>query len=212
MAVPTLNGVWAYGDDAEPDAVLGLLERVLNAGVPHCLQLAPGVSGELRELGRTRGMRRDVDIPLMALASRRDLPQLDQGDLVIEVLDPEQAAVHAEIAAAGFQAPAEAFLQLMTPSVLGRSGVRAYVGRIDGEPVATGVGVCFENHVGIFNVATLPAHRRHGYGAAITGQAVRDGLDRGARWAWLQSSPAGYGVYEKLGFRTLELWECWIAT
>jgi len=197
VAVPTVNGVWAYREDAERDAVLGLLERVAGAGVPHCVQLAPGCSGKLRELGKERGMRRDVDIPLMALTSKRELPQLEQGDLVIEVLDPEQAVVHAELAAAGFHAPVEAFLGLMTPAVLGRPGVRTYVGKIDGEPVATGVGVCFENHVGIFNVATLPAHRRHGHGAAITGRAVRDGLKRGARWAWLQSSSDGYNIYEK---------------
>lgn len=212
VAVPTLNGVWAYEEDAERDAVSRLLERVTGAGVPHCLQLSPGCSGELHELGKERGMRRDVDIPLMALASGAELLQLDQGHLVIEVLNPEQAVVHAEVAAAGFQAPVEAFLRLTTPAVLGRSGVRTYLGKIDGEPVATGVGVSFENHVGIFNVATVPAHRRHGYGAAITGRAVRDGLDRGARWAWLQSTADGYGIYEKLGFRTLESWECWIAT
>jgi GNAT superfamily N-acetyltransferase len=212
VAVPTLNGVWAYGTDAERDAVLGLLERVCGAGVPYCLQLCPGCSDELRELGRARGMRRDVDIPLMALPSLRELAQLDESDLVIEVLDPEQAVVHAEVAAAGFQAPVEAFLQLMTPAVLRRSGVRTYVGKIDGEPVATGVGVYIEDHLGIFNVATLPLHRRHGYGAAITGRAVRDGLDRGARWAWLQSSADGYGIYHKLGFRTQESWECWVAT
>lgn len=212
VAVPTLNGVWAYGEDAGCDAVLGLLERVAGAGLPHCLQSSPGCTDELRGLGERRGMRRDVDIPLMVLAGGREVPQLDQGALVIEVLHPEQAVVHAEVAAAGFHAPVEEFLRLMTPAVLGRSGVRTYVGKIDGEPVVTGVGVCFENHLGIFNVATLPARRRHGYGAAITGRAVRDGLDRGARWAWLQSSPAGYSIYQKLGFRTVGSWECWIAS
>jgi ribosomal protein S18 acetylase RimI-like enzyme len=209
---PARVTVWAYGEDADRDAVLDLLERVADAGVPHCLQLSPECSGELRVLGRARGMWREVDIPLMALPGGRELPQLAQGELVIEVLDPEQAVVHAEVAAAGFYAPVEEFLALMTPAVLRRSGVRTYVGKIDGEPVATGVGVCLENHVGIFNVATLPAHRRHGYGAAITSRAVRDGLDRGARWAWLQSTPDGYRIYEKLGFGTQESWECWIAT
>jgi ribosomal protein S18 acetylase RimI-like enzyme len=157
-------------------------------------------------------MRREVDIPLMALAGGRELPHPERGDLVIEVLDPKEAAVHAEVAAAGFRAPVEEFLALMPPAVLRRPGVRTYVGKIDGEPVATGVGVCLQNHVGIFNVATLPAHRRHGYGAAITARAVRDGMDLGARWAWLQSTPDGYRIYEKLGFETLESWECWIAT
>jgi N-acetylglutamate synthase len=106
----------------------------------------------------------------------------------------------------------DAFLGLMTPAVMERPGVRAYVGKIDREPVATAVGVSLENHVGIFNVATLPAHRRRGYGAAITARAVCDGLDQGARWAWLQSSPAGYSVYENLGFKLRESWECWITT
>ncbi len=212
VAVPTLNGVFAYGDDADREAASGLLERVAAAEVLHCLQLAPGCSGELRELGKGRGMRREVDVPLMVLPSERELPRLDQDDLVIEVLDPEQAVVHAELAAAGFQAPADVFLGLMTPAVIGRPGVRTYVGKVAGEPVVTGVGICLENHVGVFNVATLPAHRRRGYGAMITGRAVRDGFDRGARWAWLQSSPDGYSVYEKLGFTTLESWECWIAT
>jgi N-acetylglutamate synthase len=212
VAVPALNGVWSYQEDAERDAVLGLLERVADVGVPHCLQLAPGCSHQLRELGKERGMRREVDIPLMALTNERELPPLDEGDLVIEVLDPEQAVIHAEVAAAGFHAPLEAFLRLMTPAVIGRPGVRTYVGRIGGEPVATGVGVCLENHVGIFNLATLPAHRRRGYGASITGRAVRDGIARGARWAWLQSSPDGYGIYERLGFKTVESWECWIAS
>lgn len=156
-------------------------------------------------------MRRDADIPLMVLASGRELARLDQGDLVIEELEPEQAVVHAEIAAAGFRAPVEYFVQLMTPAVLARPGVRTYVGKIAGEPVATGFGVCIEHHVAIFNVATLPAHRRHGYGAAITGRAVRDGIGAGAQRALLQSSPDGYSVYEKLGFRTLESWQCWIA-
>ena len=32
VAVPTLNGIRAYGEDAERDAVFGLLERVAAAG------------------------------------------------------------------------------------------------------------------------------------------------------------------------------------
>jgi N-acetylglutamate synthase len=156
-------------------------------------------------------MRRDIDIPFMALGGESRLPQLDQGRLAIEVLDPQEAAIHARVAAVAFEVPVDEFLRLMTPAVLGRSGIRTYVGKIDGEPVATGVGVCCENHVGIFNVATLPGHRRQGYGAAITGRAVRDGVATGAQWAWLQSSPAGYQIYGTLGFKTLESWECWIA-
>src|SRR5262245_17951880 len=201
VAVPTLNGVWVYGEQAERDGVVGVLERVSGAGVPHCMQLSPRCSGELRALAQARGMRWDDEIPLMAYVGvTGEDPPPEYGDLVIEALDPNQAAVHAEVAAAGFEAPIKEFLRLTTPAALGRPGVRAYVGTIDGEPVATSVGVCLESHVGIFNVATVPTHRGRGYGAALTVRAVRDGVDRGAQWAWLQSSPAGHRIYEKLGF------------
>jgi hypothetical protein len=44
----------------------------------------------------------------------------------------------------------------------------------------------------------------------MTARVIYDGLVAGAEWAWLQSSPAGYNVYERLGFRTVELWDCWV--
>jgi predicted GNAT family acetyltransferase len=62
-----------------------------------------------------------------------------------------------------------------------------------------------------FNIATPPADRRRGYGAAVTARAVTDGLAAGARWSWLQSSVAGYPVYERLGFRTVESWQSWLS-
>ena len=88
--------------------------------------------------------------------------------------------------------------------------MRSYVGEIDGEIVTTAVGVTVGDRVGVFNVATPSQHRRRGYGAAITVRVVEDGLAGGATWAWLQSSPSGYGVYEALGFPTLERWLAWV--
>jgi predicted GNAT family acetyltransferase len=78
--------------------------------------------------------------------------------------------------------------------------------------VTTGMGLTIGSYVGVFNIATPPARRRRGYGAAVTVRAVADGVAAGARWAWLQSSGAGYPVYDRLGFRTTEDWNCWLST
>ena len=126
-------------------------------------------------------------------------------------LEPEDAAVHAVTAAAGFEAPVEPFLQLITPEVLSVDGVRCYLGEVNGKAVTTGLGVTFGANVGIFNIATPPAHRHHGYGAAVTARAVADGFASGATWSWLQASPSGLAVYKRLGFRTVESWSCWVA-
>jgi ribosomal protein S18 acetylase RimI-like enzyme len=152
------------------------------------------------------------DIPLMVVedAGRLDAAQKVTG-LVIRELAPREAEVHARVAALGFEVPSDTFLQLMTPPLLAAPGVRCYVGEVDGQPVTTGLGVTLGSRVGIFNIATLPEHRRRGYAAAITARAVEDGFDAGAKWSFLQSSEQGYKVYERLGFRTMEAWPCWTA-
>jgi N-acetylglutamate synthase len=212
VEIPTLNGVWVASPYARADGVADLLDHVGATGLPHCLQARPGVAEQLHDLAAARGMKPEEHIPLMVLEDPRDLATNAATDaLLIRELRPPEAAVHARLAAAGFEAPAEPFLQLMTPSVLAAPGVRCYLGEVDGEPVTTAVGLALGSFVGIFNVATPPAYRRRGYGAAVTARAVADGVAAGATWAWLQSSGAGYHVYNRLGFRTTEDWQCWLS-
>ena len=45
-------------------------------------------------------------------------------------------------------------------------------------------------------------------GASVTARIVVDGGRLGAHTAYLQSSPMGVGVHERLGFRTIETWAC----
>jgi N-acetylglutamate synthase len=213
VPAPTLNGVWVAGADADPEGIAELLDEVAATGLPHCLQFRPGAVDRLTKLAMGRSMTREEDIPLMAL---EDPGQLDAAQavsgLTIRELSPKEAQAHARLAAAGFEAPVEMFLQLMTPAMLAAPGVRCYLGEAGGQPVTTGLGVTIGSYVAIFNIATPPRHRRHGYGAAVTARAVADGLVAGARWSWLQTSPAGQGVYERLGFRTVETWQCWISS
>lgn len=212
VPLPTLNGVWVERVDADAEDVADLLSQVAATGLPHCLQFRPGAAARLAELATRRGMVLEEDIPLMALEDPRQLDAAQEvGGLTIRELAPEEAPLHARLAAAGFEAPAEMFLQLMTPALLAAAGLRCYLGEAGGQPVTTGFGLTIGSYVAIFNIATPPEHRRRGYGAAVTARAVADGLAVGATWSWLQASSAGYKVYERLGFQTVERWPCWIA-
>jgi len=212
VGVPWLNGVWPERADADPGAVAGLLDRVQATGLPHCLQLRPGASPALAGLAAARAMTPDEEIPLMvmedpaAVTGARPL-----AGLVLRELSPEQVDLHVSVVAAGFEAPEEPFAQLVTGDVLRLPGVRCYLGEAGGQAVTTGVGVTLGDFTGVFNIATPAAHRRRGYGAAVTARAVADGLAAGAKWAWLQSSPLGYATYTRLGFESVETWKCWIA-
>lgn len=211
-AIPTTNGVWVTGADADPAAVARGLDDVSSAGVPYCLQARPGHEDALRELATSRGMTSDAAVPVMALVDGHALDGRDQVDgLRLRALAPHEAATHRDLLAAGFEVPAELVAPLASESVLSVPGVRAFVGEVDAVAVTTALAVRDGEHVGIFNVATPPHHRGRGYGAAITAFATLDAVSDGAAGAWLQSSAVGLSVYERLGFRTLEHWPCWVA-
>jgi GNAT superfamily N-acetyltransferase len=213
VALPTVNGVWVHGTDVDAGVVGALLDRVAATGLPFCLQARPQVAQSMADVAADRAMTPDEVVPLMVLAEVGDL-QINEAppDLTVRELVPEEAVIHARVAAPAFEAPVEAFVQLMSPSALSAPGVRCYVGEVEGQPVTTGFGVTRAAYVAIFNIATLPTYRRRGYGAAITTRAVADGVADGAKWAWLQSSSAGYKVYQGLGFRTAEDWHCWVSS
>lgn len=73
--------------------------------------------------------------------------------------------------------------------------------------VASTATLIVSGHVaGIYNVATPESFRRRGFGDAATRAAVHEGGRRGCAVATLQSSEMGYGVYERMGFRTVTFW------
>jgi ribosomal protein S18 acetylase RimI-like enzyme len=79
-----------------------------------------------------------------------------------------------------------------------------YVGYVDQEPVSTAAIVMGGGAMGVYNVATIPGHRRRGYGEAVMRYALADSQSRhGIGQALLQSTPAGYGLYRRMGFRTV---------
>jgi ribosomal protein S18 acetylase RimI-like enzyme len=211
--ISTLNGVCVESEQFDAPTVEKLLDEVAATGLPYCLQVRPSCDTDATEVARARGLIRDEDgVPLMVLEDPGRLAATMSVDgLVIRELSPAETDLHVQVAAEGFGVPIEAIRQVMSPALLASPGVRCYLGEVDDRPVTTGLGFTAGSQVGIFSIGTPPAHRGHGYGSAVTARAASDGLDAGAEWAWLQASPAGFPIYERMGFRTVEVWSCWLS-
>ena len=123
--------------------------------------------------------------------------------LAIDLIAADEASSANAVLAASFGVPIE-MLDAIAAAFLSLEGVSCFVGRVDGEVVATALGITIDDVTGVFNVATMPDHRGRGHGAALTARVVRDGIERGARLAFLQSSALGHRVYQRLGFRDVE--------
>lgn len=205
------NGVWTERSDVAPEVVAELLDLVAAEGVPHSLQLRAGAPPELADVARRHGMTFDAEEPWMILEDTALLARaVDVPGLAIRRLDPREGAIHARIAAPAFDERVDVFEVAASEAILSVPGIRCYAGEVNGEAVVTAMGVTHLGTTAVFAVATVPEHRRRGYGAAVTARAVLDGFESGATWAWLQADPGATAVYERLGFRAVEAGAIWV--
>ena len=80
----------------------------------------------------------------------------------------------------------------------------------DGAAVSCSLGVLTQQHLGLFEIATKPSHRRQGLASALCRELMSWGASQGAHTAFLQVEQANLGairIYEALGFeRSYDYW------
>jgi ribosomal protein S18 acetylase RimI-like enzyme len=197
----TFNGV--FGIEGEPRPA-DLQEYVTQAGHrPWSVFSRLQPSASLRTAAAAAGLVAARSSPAMVRATGL-LPE--ETAKVVRVAGAAGRERYIDALAAGFGAPKELFDELMTEPLMKAPGVTSYLIEVDGEPVATGSGVVAEGLVGIYNIATLPEHRRRGYGRLATEAVMRDGFAAGVEGAYLMASDMGEHLYLSMGFETVENW------
>ena len=216
LLLPRFNGVVVLGADADEGSAAAWLDELVFRGLPHAVLSRPAAPPWVAPLAAAYDLGTVELEPFMCLADPAavlgPVPTGEASPLVVDVVDPcdpEDVDTAAGLLAEGFEAPVGLLAPLVAPELLALPGMTAYVGRTDGEPCTTGFGALAEGHVGVFNIATSPAHRNRGFGTAVTSRVVADGVRAGAHAAYLQASPMGFGVYQRMGFRTVETWTCY---
>lgn len=145
-----------------------------------------------------------------ALAMAAPLDGLGDGDPLPEgfrierVADAERLLDFARINAANWSPPDQQvlrFYQLAAPILLQPDSCQLlYVGYLGGTAVATAELTVGEGVVGLYNIATLAASRRRGFGTAMARRPLIDARRRGFETAILQAAPDAVGIYRRLGF------------
>jgi ribosomal protein S18 acetylase RimI-like enzyme len=204
LPVPALNHGFLRSQPSDLDRCLAeIVEFFDHRKVPFVLRVREGVAPKAERAMETMGFAYTDTVPGMALFPISDAPAPPAG-LTIESVEDEAALDrYRQVAAQGFEMPEELATSLITPALLDVSGFESYLGSIDGEPVATASLYSAGGTAGIYNVSTLPAHRRRGFGEALTWHAVTRGTEQGCSVAILQASAMGEPVYTRMGFRNV---------
>jgi len=101
-----------------------------------------------------------------------------------------------------FRIPYETAKVLYLPEERWHTALRGWVGSLGGSPVTCAATMEDSGALGIYSVATLREHRRHGYAEAIVRHTVAGYRQRGFSGPLiLQSTPDGRRLYRSMGFR-----------
>ncbi|MDH5243793.1 MAG: GNAT family N-acetyltransferase [Chloroflexota bacterium] len=202
------NQVLVEDDDARPEAVAAALGVTRGRGDRFIVSLRSGTDDRFHVLMDELGLVKVSDGPWMPGMALHPLPPAGMTPVAVghEIRRVETAAGvddHVHAAAEGFEMPRSWLDAIVTVGLAALPGASLYVGYDDDVPVTAGLGIRTGRTIGVYNIATIPAARRRGYGAAMTMRIVDDGAAAGCDVAILQASDMGRPIYERLGFRTV---------
>jgi ribosomal protein S18 acetylase RimI-like enzyme len=179
--------VWWVGPDSSP-ATLG---KSLRAAGFHCFKHFPGMALDLRRVVKSHRLPPNLKLAQVAdfsIFEKREHPYF--GPMTTErrrnFLDAERLLCAAR--------PRRAF---------------AFVASIDGEPLGHALIFLGAGVAGVFDVGVVRRARGRGIGRAVTVAAVSHAKRLGYRYAVLQASGEGEGVYRRIGFEEvcrISLW------
>ncbi|QYN39387.1 N-acetyltransferase [Pseudonocardia sp. DSM 110487] len=189
---------------ARPEEVLADIGTLLPSHVPYML-VSAWPTADLRPYGL--GLVGHPPLMVRFPGPGPDSPR--PGIEVHEVRDAEELAVAERILVDGYPLPDLEPLapgDLLDPTLL-QPSTRVWVAWSDEKPAAVAAA---HHHAGVTLVefvATLPAARGRGAGAAVTWAAT---LSDPTRPAVLIASDDGRPVYERMGYLAIERWTAWL--
>lgn len=165
------------------------------------------LEGQQRELAH--GIKQtEAGAPIMTAdlheMNEAALQKTPAGFLIEEVRDEAALGDFKRIFVETYEIPewaGQAWVDATLAFGIGNTPWRMFLGRLDGEAVASNMLFNGGGVASVYAVATLPKAQSRGIGAAVTLKPLLDARDDGYRYAVLFSTEMGVKVYERIGFR-----------
>lgn len=145
-----------------------------------------------------------VDLPGMTAnfiaPPTRTLPALEYR----RVGDAQTRSAFSHIMSMSFGIPSAISRQIYEAEGTWRGGFTGWIGYLDGAAVTTTATLVAGGVIGVYAVGTLPSRQRSGYGEAVMRHALEQArAESGLERSVLESSDAGFRLYERMGYRTI---------
>jgi GNAT superfamily N-acetyltransferase len=199
---PMLNIAFVFEPPAADD-LEAAVEWIAASDVPFWLHVADPALSRVADLAADLGLTRsDASFAGMVRPSLGDLPRDGSDAAIAPVTIIDGALAFNTVFDTVFD------IQRADDSHLSSGGADAaarshpYVGRMDGQVVATGAVYRVGDNANVSGVAVRKGYRGQGIGTGMCGTVLRDARENGCRMATLESPPVTVPFYESLGFET----------
>jgi len=204
IACTTANSIHVHAAAADSAALTSLIAEFSERGRPFTLNIRGRLAERFAPIAIEAGLSHLTDLPMMTVRPDAFRPAACPEDLRLRLLAPEEAPIHLDLVADGLDLSREGLARVMSPANRALPAWATYVGEAEGKLAVTGTSVAGPHGTGLICIATNPRFARRGFGGALTSVAIADAFARGAPRVLLHSSPQGFALYRRLGFRIVE--------
>jgi N-acetylglutamate synthase-like GNAT family acetyltransferase len=199
------------GAGADHKHFAAMVNGCLDRQLPFLVLIFPEAGRLIDELAGKLGLAYAVDFPMMV---RDDLSLEPAGNPDVNVSrasDETDCDGSADIIASAYSMDKSSVLRALPSSLFESPGADVYVARINDETVGSVTLTYHGETCGIWAMGTRSALQRGGIGLRLLSTAMCEARQHGVRRFFLGATPAGFRLYEGLGFRTVCSARVWVS-
>ena len=208
--VADLNGI-IVGRGANEDHFADTCRSCLSRDLPFLAIVFPEAGDRIKEVAAGLGLVHAVDFPFMVREDSPIEPTGSEAVVIERAMGNEAARESARVLCGAFNMPEKSVLRAMPASVLENPGVDVFLATSEGRGVGSVTLTYHGDTSGIWAMGTLPDQQRGGIGRRLLSTAIAEARSEGARRFFLGATPAGYRLYESLGFETRVTATVWVS-
>ena len=200
------NWAFLYGLEQPEIALAAFVARLKERGLPAVLMAASPIASQLERVSAELGLARTDPKPLMLTQREVVLPPHPSGlRFTIERIGDEAAFAEALVVSGqAWGTAADVMQRVYRPVLLEQAGVEVYAALFEGEMVSYVCSTVVGDVVWLGDLGTVPAHRGEGAAAALLNGVMASHRERGRTVFGLGADPGAVGLYERLGFETVD--------
>jgi ribosomal protein S18 acetylase RimI-like enzyme len=200
--VTDLNYVVAGHGANQDDRFRALCRSALSHKLPFLAIVFPEAGEAADKIAEELGLVYAVDFPIMV---REDSPIETAGSETVEIRRSSGVAGAADCArvlAVAFSMPEESVLRALPPSLTESPAIDVYLAYEGDRAVGSVTLTHHGDTTGVWGMGTDTSLQKRGIGRRLLSSVMAEARAGGTRRFFLGATPAGYRLYESLGFQT----------